>query len=177
MLNSALRNNMLAKVEYWIQKAEKERDPFDKYVSYYLSFSILYNSYAKETDPNADLTYGEDRRAVEIGNIILDKKALVDDLKGPLRDYLEIIPAFREEYWGRSHPVPIASRLREAFYSENALETVEYLLRWLYKVRCNIFHGEKNYDPKLDKTILDYSNKMIAKILASSLAGYKRKFT
>ncbi len=176
MLNRDVRNNMLTKVEGWIQRAEKERDPFDKYISYYTSFSILYNTYAKEMDASADLTYGEGRRAADIGNLIPDKQAVVNDLREPLRDYLEIIPAFREEYWGRSHPIPIASRLREAFYSDNAADTIEFLLKWLYKVRCNIFHGEKNYDPTLDKTILDYSNRMIARILSSALTGYKRKF-
>jgi hypothetical protein len=177
MLNPDARKNLLVKAEGWIQKAEKERDPFDKYMSYFISFKILYDIYAKEMNPSADLSLGDSRRAVEVGNLIPDKEALVNDLKQPLRDYLEIIPAFREEYWGRPHPVPIASRLREAFYSDNAADTIEYLLKWLYKVRCNVVHGGKNYDEKLDKTILDYSNKMIARILSDVLAEYRRRFT
>ncbi len=177
MLNPDRRNNLLSKAEGWIQKAEKERDPFDRYMSYFIAFKILYDMYTKERNPEADLSLGDSRRAVEVGDLIAGKEALLKDLKKPLRDYLEIIPAFREEYWGRPHPVPIASRLREAFYSDNAQDTIEYLLKWLYKVRCNVVHGGKNYDEKLDRTILDYSNVMIARILSDVLAEYRRRFT
>lgn len=177
MLNPTVRKNLLSKAERWIQKAEKEQDPFDRYVSYFISFKILYDSYAKEMNADADLSLGDSRRAVEIRDLVPEKVALLRGLKGPLRDCLEIIPAFREEYWGRSHPVPIASRLREAFYSDNAPDTVEFLLKWLYKVRCNVVHGAENYDEKLDKKILGYSNTLMAGILAVVLPEYKRRFT
>jgi len=177
MLNPTARKNLLSKAERWIQKAEKEQDPFDRYVSYFISFKILYDSYAKEMNADADLSLGDSRRAVEIRDLVPDKEALLRDLKEPLRDCLTMIPAFREEYWGRPHPVPIASRLREAFYSDNAPDTVEYLLKWLYKVRCNVVHGGKNYDEKLDRTILGYSNTLIAEILSVVLPEYKKRFT
>ena len=177
MLNPASRKKLLSKTEGWIQKAEKESDPFDKYVSYFIAFKILYDSYAKEKNADVDLSLGDSERAVEIRDLVPDKEALFRDIKIPLHDSLEIIPAFREEYWGQPHPVPIASRLREAFYSDNAEDTVEYLLKWLYKVRCNIVHGGENYNEELDKRILGYSNALLAKILAVVLPEYRRRFT
>jgi len=176
MLNPSAKKNLLAEIEGWIQRAEKEREPFDRYVSYFTAFNMLYNLYAKEMDAGVDLAFGDRKRAIRAADLVADKGALLEDLRQPLKDYLETIPAFREEYWGRSHPTPIASRLREAFYSESAPDTTEYLLKWLYKVRCNLVHGEENYDEKLDRTILGYSNTIIARILSVALAEYKRRF-
>src|SRR5271169_1360011 len=95
MLNPEARNKLLSKAEGWIQKAERERDPFDRYMSYFVAFKILYDIYAKEMNTDADLSLGDSRRAVEIGELIPDKEELLRDLKKPFRDYLEIIPAFR----------------------------------------------------------------------------------
>lgn len=50
------------------------------------------------------------------------------------------------------------------------------LLKWLYKVRCNIVHGEKNYDDTRQMKLLKQSSSLLEKVLTHLMDSYNRKY-
>jgi hypothetical protein len=44
-LEEAERDMLLEKVKEWLKKAKQERDAFNKYVSLFIAYNILYNLY------------------------------------------------------------------------------------------------------------------------------------
>lgn len=112
-------------------------------------------------------------RAVEVQSLA-DPGYLFKTLELELKDYVSFIPIYREEFWDGG--VPIRETLAGALDEENPDKTVEMLLKWLYKVRCNIVHGEKNYDDSLQKKLLEQSSSLLEKALAHLMDSYNRKY-
>lgn len=162
---------MLDKVERWVQKAQGESDEFDKFISYSIAFNILYNMYAKRINPSLDLSRGDNNRAIEIINLITDKKIFVKTLPS-LCEYMNMIPVSKEEYWGQ-RKIPIAASLRRSYNKNDANGILEYLFKWLYKVRCNLVHGEKEYDENKWEAMLKFSNELFDKIIKQLIANYQ----
>jgi hypothetical protein len=55
-------------------------------------------------------------------------------------------------------------------------QTVDLLLKWLYKVRCNLVHGEKNYNDERQKNLLKQSSSLLIKILTHLLKAYRETY-
>lgn len=93
--------------------------------------------------------------------------------------YTNIIPVFREEYWPRQNAprsIPIAQTLKASLQSRNARETVDLLIKWLYKVRCNLLHGEKSYRDETQRNFLEISAKLLDLILTHLVSRYKQTY-
>ncbi|MDH5732977.1 MAG: hypothetical protein OEY88_04245 [Candidatus Bathyarchaeota archaeon] len=169
------RDMLLRKIEEWRIKAQIETDPFNKYLSIFIAYNIFYNLYKKTEHPGADLTCGDSTRAVETRSLI-DSEKLLEQLKSELIEYLGFIPIYREEFWNRHRRVPIFETLDSAFNVGNAEKTIEMLLKWLYKVRCNLIHGEKNYDDESQKKLLAQSSSLLEKILTHAVNSYCQQY-
>lgn len=72
--------------------------------------------------------------------------------------------------------MPIARTLKAAFREENKDEAVELLVKWLYKVRCNLIHGNKSYKDTDQGKLLEKSSYLLDKILDHLLMKYEEKF-
>jgi hypothetical protein len=166
---------LLKKIEEWKRKASHENDPFDKYLSIFIAYNIFYNLFKKTEEPSADLTFGDSERAIETQALVANED-LFQTLKPELKDYLGLIFVYREEYWGRAERVPISQTLREAFNHDDAKTSIEMLLKWLYKVRCNLIHGEKNYDDKKQKKLLKHSSSLLERVLSHTTETYRRLY-
>jgi len=167
------RDKLLRKIQEWKAKAGKEEDPFDKYLSLFIAYNILYNLYKKTNDSNANLARGDSTRAVEV-QLLADPDILLRTLESELKSYVGFIPIYREEFWDGN--VPIRETLVGALDAKNSAKTLDMLLKWLYKVRCNIVHGEKNYDDSRQKELLEQSSSMLEKILVHLVDSYDRKY-
>lgn len=176
MLTRQVRKRMLAKVQDWISKGKKEADVFDRYVSYFIAFNIMYNLYAKELRHSVDFTTGDKQRALEVSNLISNPSPVIAKLKKSLEAYLPLIPMFREEFWDKKETIPIAKNLKEAYEAGNDHDILRFLLMWLYKVRCNLVHGEKEYNQADQVKILRGGNKLLAEILASLVTEYQGRY-
>lgn len=167
---------LLEKVEEWQNKAKRETDPFNKYVSIFTAYNIFYNLYAKSRSSNIDFSQGDSRRATDTIALV-ETEQLFESLKTDLKEYLSTIPVFREEYWPRPNSrnrIPLSQTLRESFEAGNKNETIDLLIKWLYKVRCNLVHGEKSYHDDNQRKLLEISTKLLDKILKHSVARYKQ---
>lgn len=156
------------RAKIWIKKAERTNDEFDKYFSLYVAFNILYNIYYfTSEDGRANKCSSDSRRADNIVKLILDPKQFVIHNENLIKKYIYSIPIFGEEYWRRCRKNKgegISKLLKNAFENKNYSEVVKQLNRWLYKVRCNLFHGEKSADISKQKKLLGESCKLLMKL-------------
>lgn len=166
-------------------KARTENDPFNKYVSLFIAFNIFYNLYEKKrmgvVNRYVDYLSGDNQRAMRVvGLSNIDQ--LFDTLSADLTNYLDIIPVFREEYWpsmrlgNGSHGVPIAESLKLAFRNRNKKDTIDLLVKWLYKVRCNLVHGDKSYTDTHQRELLQSSATLLDKVLTHVLDQYLQNY-
>jgi len=170
------RNKLLGKIDEWRRKAILEEDSFNKYISIFIAYNIFYNLYEKTQNPSVDLTNGDSRRAIATLDLV-DTTRLFQGLRSHIEDYVAIIPVFREEFWpkkGSRERVAISMALKSALKEENAEMTIEMLLKWLYKVRCNLIHGEKNYDDKIQEKLLAKSSLLLDVILEHMMEAYRK---
>ena len=147
-----METDLLRKIKEWQEKANAEDDPFDKYISMFIAYNIFYNLYEMKRTNNFDEdSYDHDRdkaiNAIKLSNSV----QLFDEISAELDAYLKMIPVFREEYWPRKNlgkgkqGLPLAKSLKAAFLRSDKNEVVKLLVRWLYRVRCNLVHGTKSY--------------------------------
>ena len=175
-------SELIEKVEEWREKANSEADPFDKYISIFIAYNIFYNLYEKKKTNNfdEDFSSGDGRRAIGVVELA-NSESLFNEICSDLAKYLEIIPVFREEYWTENlreglRRVPISEELKRAFRTADKEKTVNLLVKWLYKVRCNLVHGVKSYKDTHQKDLLQQSACLLDKILGHLLIRYREKY-
>ena len=175
-------NDLIEKIIEWQTKANSENDPFDKYVSIFIAYNIFYNLYEKKkTGVFEDFVFGDSRRAIRTIELV-EPHQLFSVIFSDLAEYLHIIPVFNEEYWPQrilkngTAGMPISATLERAYSSRDEKQCVELLLKWLYKVRCNLVHGAKSYKDDHQKVLLIQSSKLLDRILTHMVENYKRRF-
>lgn len=170
---------LLEKVEEWQAKARRETDPFNKYVSVFIAYNIFYNLFARKTGKfRGDFTRSDSRRATATVSLVKADE-LSSLIESDLREYVRIIPVFREEYWpwhNASKSVPIAQTLKTSLQSGDARKTIDMLVKWLYKVRCNLVHGEKSYRDDSQRKLLEISTRLLDTILTHLVSRYEQKY-
>jgi len=105
---------------------------------------------------------------------LLDSSAVISHLGEFLDAYLPMIPVSSEEYLDNG--IPIANTLRKAYAAGDAEQALEFLLRWLYRVRCNLFHGNKNFNVQTQREMLRRSSMILDVVLGELVSGYCRGF-
>jgi hypothetical protein len=120
------------------------------------------------------LSSGDQRRAIGTLDLIEDRVQLFQRMRADIEDYAAFIPIFREEYYysTRKNKVAISKSLKQALEENNADQALEMMLRWLYKVRCNLIHGEKGFNDALQKKLLARSSSLLEVYLIHISEGY-----
>ncbi|MDG6921124.1 MAG: hypothetical protein JRN59_06315 [Nitrososphaerota archaeon] len=169
MMDQLEKQRMLELAESWEHRADQEQDPFTRYVALFVSYNAIYNVIALEDNPDVDLTTGDGKRAIDGVQRITDRLGFVQSLEPLLSNYLGMIPLFKEEYWGRKKE-PVSASLKEAYRKRDAEASLRYLMKWLYKVRCNLFHGVKEYGDKQQAELLEKSCMLLRQIVTATRA-------
>jgi hypothetical protein len=172
------RDMALAKIDEWRAKADGDLDPFNKYVSLFIAYNVFYALYEKTR--NAD-DFRDSEGAISTLDLISDRTELFQEMESDIREYAQIIPVyeFREEYWPTNkatNKIPISQSLKQALNEKNANQAIEMLIKWLYKVRCNLVHGEKNYNDASQRKLLSKSSSLLDKYLLHVLKCYRTTF-
>jgi hypothetical protein len=178
-LNSMIVKMLLEKVGDWQKKSRLEHDTFNRYASVFIAYNTFYNLYAETLDPNVDLSFGDSIRATSTLNLVSDKAKLFREMKSRIEEYAQVIPLFLEEYWPRSNSkdrVAIAETLKEALAEGDADKALEMVIRWLYKVRCNLMHGEKAYGDSDQERLLAMSSELLDTYLSKILRYYRELY-
>lgn len=150
MVKNYLPPLLMKKVSEWKEKAKNESNPFNKYFTLYVAYNIVYGYFGENRFRDRD---NADRIVRKIEN----PEKFIGSIEGLLEEYLHLIPVFREEYWDQGNErigSGIDAQLKKAYQERNYEETLRQLNRWLYKVRCNLFHGDKYLEPEQEKIAL-----------------------
>jgi hypothetical protein len=160
---------ILGKTYDWVAKSRNDTDPYDKYVSIFIAFNIFYNLNAKTRKPLINLRFGDSERALKVRRL-LDATTVLMHLGHSLDSYVDFVPVSSEEYVdGR---IPITDTLRQAYRRGDAEQAMEFLFRWLYRVRCNLFHGNKDFNVERQREMLRRSSVILDIILDELVSKY-----
>lgn len=165
--------------KHWLVKAENYvpsqlQDAFDKFFTLFVAFNRLYVYTAiVANQPNAREWRKVQRIFPEIiGHEILwraltsppnDDLALMRDLIGP-NGYFFLISGADANTPNQEANSDLHRRLGD----QSACVAVEALLEYLYKVRCNMFHGTKAYHIE-QLQLLEPCNRYLARIISTAL--------
>lgn len=127
----------------WLRKAQKVRDPFDKFVCAY----IVFNYHYAETRYRGD---GGERSAAVSYGVNMCKECEFDPFGIPVGEYL-------------SRPIKRMDPLCPGRSVEVAKGNVGSLFDAIYQVRCNFFHGNKSFHNARDTALVEQgANVLIA---------------
>src|SRR5437667_4387109 len=143
------REALLNRSQEWRDRASREDDPFNKYFSLWLAFNVFYSLLWKTIRGGNDMIRKDAEAATLTMTLVSEPRLLLQELQPVFSDCLTIIPVFREEYWPSnksSYRVPISESMKRAVEGGDSQTALEMLVKWLYKVRCNLVHGEKGYN-------------------------------
>ena len=170
---------LLQRIEEWRRKSHQEENPFDSYMSIFIAYNIFYSLYWNTRYSSRAQNRGDQRKALATTALLNGSDQLFQRIQPALENYLRIIPIYRREYWPHSRAlnrVSISEELELAIQAGDAKRTVEMLLKWLYKVRCNLVHGEKDYDDLGQERLLDASAHLLDRILEHFLVAYRQEY-
>ncbi len=170
---------ILKKCLEWIKKAKVEKDGFNKFFALWVGYNAFYNLYYRKIHGSL-----ENRRELDR---ILETKNLLEprEIKVILQKYLQEIKKILNEayhvYLGRGEnrrdvKCELEKRIKEFeenYDNENiAKETFETLLKLLYGIRNNLFHGEKSLSDTRQNELLNYAYEILLPILSLMLIKY-----
>ena len=163
-------------VEEWMSYAEEEgRNLFFQFFCYFLAFNHLYES--KDLwNRNERVRLRSKEHISDLDKIIAFLMYAIVDSEGPRlnvvvedSDY-ETLCSVKwhnpwNDYWAKDNP-------RESRYVEDRIngtdspkwKTVQALTK-VYRVRCNLFHGEKHITDDRDRKLVECSNNLLSAFL------------
>lgn len=144
----------------WLERAEQQHDPFDRFIALWVAFNVLYGSLYRETERQAigDYLYSH-RPPRRIIKQILDRPAVLFFHHRIIRD----VRSLHDPHRGIRDTFEAAITLR-AVANPPAARLVA-LVRILYQVRCNLFHGQKLYDREADEEVVTNAAEALLHVL------------
>lgn len=147
----------------WLKKAEAENDDFDRFVSAWFAFNAVYG---QRFD-------GDERRA--IGDLLHDPEFRLPDpairtmLANPgVRYFVDRDSPIRSTRGDGRDTRGEQIRLRNKGWPP--IQRLHALLRILYQVRCNLFHGDKMYTSELDQEVVRHAANALIPVVRSYVA-------
>lgn len=144
---TSLSSTTIQFIERWNQKAENHplddenlANYFDQFISRFITFNVLYNHVSKNL---FKWDTKEINRATDQVVAFLGEREIMDQLK---HVHVEVLRILREGHFVIVDTSYDTDKLRKPMASDNQKEQAEGLLKFLYKVRCNIFHGDKSFE-------------------------------
>lgn len=147
----------------WLTRAEREEDVFFRFASLWFAFNALYSAHHDgikgERRVIKDFVYSSVKRS-QAGRILQGCGEAIDFFANrPIRDVL-----------GRgTDTAEDAARLRQ-IDNTRPLPRLVALVMVLYRVRCNLFHGNKAYWREADDAILRQAANVMERVLKTYLA-------
>jgi len=160
------RTYLINKASEWIRKGDHENYPFNGFFSYFVAYNILYNLYARIKNPSVDLTTNDKNRSVKVHELIRDPGLFIHSNDVNIRSFIYLLRKFRKEKWTRKSKESINDSLERSYINRNYKLVTRDVLRMLYKLRCNMFHGEKNMNAPNQHELIEVSNKILKTILS-----------
>lgn len=144
----------------WYNKAEAAGDPYDRFVCLWFAFNALYNEFLQGSERNA------------IGELIYSNRynfsntEIKDILKTPYAEFFKqrIIRDCRGSGRDTSESAAVSKSS-----DSSQKKKLNHLLRILYQVRCNLFHGNKLFGRDSDDQVVSNAAHALAGIMNAFL--------
>lgn len=144
----------------WYRKAVSADDNYDRFVFLWFAFNALYNEFFDSSERRAigDLVYSNRYHISNAGiNDILEtphasffKQRIIRDCRGNGRDTSESAAVLRSS-------------------DSSPRKRLDCLLRIVYLVRCNLFHGNKMYGRDSDDEVVTNAAFVLTEIIEAFL--------
>jgi hypothetical protein len=151
-INDFLLNPFIPRIKAWITKSDETNDAFDKYLALFISANMFYNLWAKIKNPNIDYEDLGDRKKFMETIELIDFQSIPFS-KGDINELIEILieESLIVEIKKKENRRWVTDGLAQEKLQENIdnnEQLTKYLWETLYKIRCNLVHGEKGYEQR-----------------------------
>lgn len=119
-------------IKNWIQKGDNEQDIFNKFICYWISFNCFYTSITGNPYDKQALDALKTYQPIEE-----PFKKLIEKHKALFQNLLSVCPILDES--AKPKPPLVFNEI-----------TISNIFDLLYRVRCNLFHGNKDTNNKRD---------------------------
>jgi len=163
----------------WIKKAKAEKDGFNKFFALWVGYNAFYNLYYRKIHGSLENS-GQVERILETKNLLK-----LEEIRAILQECLQKIKKILNEtyyvYLGRGRnrrdvKRDLEERIREFKESSNNKTIIENtfktLLKFLYGIRNNLFHGDKRLSDDRQNELLNYAYEILLPILSIMLIKY-----
>jgi hypothetical protein len=130
----------LKRVVRWIEKSNSNDDSFDKFISLFIAFNMFYSLYALYKNPKAVLEGNDKQNALATAEL-LNKIDFFDRNSRIIGDFSDKCQRFIVEVSGKD----ASDQLKAQIDKEEKENVIDLSFEMLYKIRCNLVHGEKEY--------------------------------
>lgn len=143
-----MNDNIKDLIGWWKLKGQRERDPFIKFFFFYMCFDAWITAESSEDSDQDKLTWLFSNPSLLRESWKEIQADRVQSLLANLRHYSPI----RDMRPGRDREVPL-----------NDIDDFEQVIRFIYQIRCNLFHGSKNPSSSRDSALVELSAEILEK--------------
>ncbi len=149
---------VIKRAKYWWKSARQRDSTFDKFISGWVSFNIIYNFIIRKYRYRINLNNNDIKREVvrvkSTVKFLFNNCIWTEDLRNSIDALIRLnAPIYYRQYpyednWVSTEDIvsQIHEDIRQNKNSEALIKTYEIL----YHVRCNLFHGDKSDDNQRD---------------------------
>jgi Apea-like HEPN len=137
-------------IKNWIERAENEKDTFNKFISYWIAFNCWY-SMRYSLDPNFNFS---DRNCIKKIKEEIQDDSLTISFDSNLKKELDTLKLRN-----------MRKTLRTGIDAVIPVNSDSDVIEWLYIARNNLFHGNKLDENNRDKLIINQANIIIKKVI------------
>jgi hypothetical protein len=149
--------SVINRANYWWLSALKRKHPFDKFISGWISFNVIYNFISRKNN----------KKDGEVERVKSTVKSLFKEnsWSGDLDNSIEALIGFDvgAGIWYRKSATAddwvsaetIRKGIRQSFVEKKNVEALIKTYEIIYHVRCNLFHGDKSDDNQKDLDVVN----------------------
>lgn len=167
-------NQVLERAEQWQEKANNQNNSFDRFISLWIAYNMVYGLYSKKECPNESPMENEGGKAIRIKKLIRDSEPLKQYLIQITPEFAEMLNIFREEHW-KKDKISLREHLLNASKKRSYEHLLDTILKLLYKIRCNLFHGQKELISESQNRLLELCSNLLEIILQESINRFRAK--
>ena len=142
-------------IESWHKMAEKQSDYFLKFILEYISF----NAWVKQQNSQKDLFTKERNmiNAIKLNKSIIKCYLKIVD-KDLIKDLIEILD---------NHPIENVKYPDDSNWNGKIINTQDFagIIEFIYRVRNNLFHGDKQMNFERDEKLVKYGYKLLQPLM------------
>lgn len=163
---------VLERVKQWQIKASQENNSFNRFISLWIAYNMIYGIYSKKEYPLESFDKNNDgEKAVRIKNLLINSEPLKQYLIQNTSELADSLAPFREEYWKKDQ-ISLIKHLHNASRKRSYEHLIDTILKILYKIRCNLFHGEKEFLNGSQNELLRICSNILEEILNASIIEF-----